>query len=85
MFILHFKNIKHFFLTCPAYAAPRDAMINRLGRLLPGMGVRGLVMGAGGQRRKILKTLIFGCKKLETDVKIFEISANYVDETHRFI
>ncbi len=79
------EDPEHFFLICPAYAVPRGAMFDRLGRLLPSLGVHGLAMGTGSQRRKIVKILIFGCKKVEIDTKIFNISAKYVEETNRFI
>merc|ERR1712150_65058 len=78
------EDLEHFFLLCPAYAAHRKALFDHLERLVPELGNCIQNVSTRSNRKKIVKIILFGCKKNKIDEDIFKKSANYVEETQRF-
>ena len=78
------EDIAHFFLTCPAYAAQRGALLDHMEHLLPNAGPYLTRLDSRSNQRKLVKFLIFGTKIEEIDIKLFGYAAKFIEETSRF-
>ena len=76
------EDSKHFLLECPAYAAHRMEMIGLLTDLVPD---KTLSLRSVSTRKKLCKTLLFGTNVPEKDYKIFDVVADFINKTQRFI
>ena len=77
------KNVKHFLLECPVYAAQRTEMITNLSHLV--LRVRHLQGNVGGRNKiHLLEILIKRTGSDKTDLGIFSIVTKFIKDTQRF-
>ena len=74
----------HFFLSCTSYAALRQDLLAQLRHLLPQYA--NLIDHPETRRNQktLLKILVKGIGKKDTDFEIFDLIATYITNTKRF-
>ena len=78
------ESPQHFLLECPTYAAHRAEMVTALTNYLP--EIHQLTQHQNRRfMRNLTEKLLFGTGTEEIDIKIFEIIAEYIKKTDRFL
>ena len=78
------ENEEHFFLHCANYAAERMEMMEQLRILLPHYDNNFWNLTTKKNRSEILNIIINGCRIIDLDENIFNITSKYVQDTERF-
>jgi len=79
------EDCKHYLLECPAYAAHRLEMIALLTDLIPHDQESILNLRIVKNRKNLCKILIFGLGNPEKDKNIFDVVANFIQQSQRFL
>ena len=79
------ENSNHYFLSCPTYAVQRQQLLQDLNRDVPTI-MRPLNNFETNKKsaNELVKVLIFGVNKVETDKTIFTFVQIFIENTERF-